>query len=226
MVNTCQAEALPDSLSTSATLANCCTQTDTNGAANFTQQFAVNGQRGTTAVFAMAGINTTDPELGGTTFSNFNVDAIQELRANSGVMPAKIGHGAASFTDIITQSGSDRVHGVVFEFLRNAAFDARNFFDRSSVANLGRLPPFQRNEFEFTNGGPVVLPGIYDGRDKTFYFGQYQGFRQVLGTTQVMPVPTVDERRGRDLTAFPGDTLIVPVNPQIAGVLARYSAAQ
>jgi hypothetical protein len=198
------------------------TQADTNGAANFTQQFAVNGQRGTTAVFAMDGINTTDPELGGTTFSNFNVDAIQELRVNSGVMPAEIGHGAASFTDIITQSGSDRVHGVVFEFLRNAAFDARNFFDRSSVANPGRLPPFQRNEFGFTNGGPVVLPGIYDGRDKTFYFGQYQGFRQVLGTTQVMPVPTADERRGRDLTAFPGDTLIVPVNPQIAGVLARY----
>src|SRR5438034_5565885 len=52
------------------------------------------------------------------------------------------------------------------------------FFDRSSVANLDRLPPFQRNEFEFTNGGPVVLPGIYDGRDKTFYFGQYQGDRK------------------------------------------------
>src|SRR4029077_4965372 len=121
------------------------TQTDTNGAANFTQQFAVNGQRGTTAVFAMDGINTTDPELGGTTFSNFNVDAIQELRANSGVMPAEIGHGAASFTAIITQSGSDHVHGVVFEFLRNAAFDARNFFDRSSVADPSRLPPFQRN---------------------------------------------------------------------------------
>src|SRR5713226_9145786 len=111
------------------------TQTDTNGAANFTQQFAVNGQRGTTAVFAMDGINTTDPELGGTTFSNFNVDAIQEIRASSGVMPAEIGHGAASFTDIITQSGSNRVHGVVFEFLRNAAFDARNFFDRRSIAD-------------------------------------------------------------------------------------------
>ena len=58
-----------------------------------------------------------------------------------------------------------------------------------------RIPPFQRNEFGFTNGGPVVLPKIYDGRNRTFYFGEYQGFRQVLGTTQVIPVPTADERR-------------------------------
>ena len=63
------------------------TTTDTNGAANFTQQFAINGQRGTTAVFAMDGVDTTDPELGGATFTNFNVDAIQEIRSDSGVMP-------------------------------------------------------------------------------------------------------------------------------------------
>jgi hypothetical protein len=198
------------------------TKTDTNGAANFTQQFAVNGQRGSNAVFAMDGVETTDPEQGGATFSNFNVDAIQEVRSNSGVMPAEVGQGAASFTDVITKSGTDRVHGAVFEFVRNAAFDARNFFDRRSLANPGRLPPFQRNEFGFTNGGPVVLPGIYDGRGKTFYFGEYQGFRQVLGTTQILPVPTPAERRGLDTTAFPGDTLIVPVDPRIAGVLARY----
>ena len=198
------------------------TESDTNGAANFTQQFAVNGQRGTAAVFAMDGIDSTDPELGGATFSNLNVDAIQEIRADSGVLPAEIGHGAGSFTDIITKSGTDAVHGAIFEFVRNAAFDARNFFDRRSVANPGRLPPFQRNEFGFTNGGPVVVPGIYDGRGKTYYFGQYQGFRQVLGTTQVFPVPTPEERRGLDSTAFPGDTLIVPVNAQIASILARY----
>jgi hypothetical protein len=67
------------------------TMTDTNGAANFTQQFAVNGQRGTATVFAMDGADTTDPELGGATFSNFNVDAIQEVQSSSGAMPADIG---------------------------------------------------------------------------------------------------------------------------------------
>lgn len=198
------------------------TMTDANGAANFTQQFAVNGQRGVTTVFAMDGIDTTDSEMGGATFSNFNVDAIEEIKADSGVMTASIGHGAAQFTNIITKSGTNQVHGSVFEFFRNAALDARNFFDRRSIANPGRIPPFARNEFGFTNGGPVYIPGVYDGRNKTYYFGQYQGFRQVLGTTQVLPAPTADERRGLNTTAFPGDVLYVPVDPRIQPILDRY----
>jgi hypothetical protein len=196
--------------------------TDVNGAANFTQQFAVNGQRGTAAVFAMDGADSTDPEMGGAAFSNFNVDAVQEIRSSSGWMPAEIGRGAAGFTDIITRSGSNSLHGSAFEFLRNAALDARNFFDRRSIANPGRIPPFIRNEFGATNGGPVVIPHRYDGRNRTYYFVQWQGFRQVLGTTQVIPVPTDAERAGRDTTAFPGDTLTVPVDPRIAPLLARY----
>src|SRR6185312_10919345 len=156
------------------------TMTDANGAANFTQQFAVNGQRGTTTVFALDGFDTTDPEMVGATFSNFNVDAIQEVQSNPGVMTAEIGQGAASFTNVVTKSGTNQVHGSFFEFARNAAFDARNYFDHKSVADERRIPPFVRNEFGFTNGGPVVLPKIYNGSGRTFYFGQYQGFRQVL----------------------------------------------
>jgi hypothetical protein len=190
------------------------TMTDANGAANFTQQFAVNGQRGINTVFALDGVDTTDPEMGGATFSNFNVDAIEAIRGEAGVMPASIGHGAASFTDVRTKAGTTRFHGTAFEFLRNATLDARNFFDRQSIASPGRIPPFQRNEFGFTLGGPLAKD--------TFFFGQYQGFRQVLSTTQVLPVPTAAERRGENTTAFPGDTLFVPVSPKIAPVLARY----
>jgi hypothetical protein len=184
-------------------------QTDTNGAANFTAQFAINGQRATAAVFAMDGIDTSDPELGGATFSNFNVDAIEEVRSDSGAVPADIGHGAASFINVITKAGTDHLHGALFEFVRNAAFDARNFFDH------GPIPPFERNEFGMAIGGPIV-------RDRTFFFAQYQGFRQVLSSTEVLSVPTAEERRGLDSTAFPGDTLFVPVNPQIAALLAHY----
>src|SRR5271154_5668946 len=198
------------------------TMTDTNGAANFTQQFATNGQRGVTSVFAMDGADTSDPELGGATFANFNVDAIQEVQSSSGVMPAEIGHGAAGFNNVITKSGTNDVHGSAFEFVRNAAFDARNFFDHATAIDPGRIPPFVRNEFGGTNGGPLVLPKLYDGRGKTFYFVEYQGFRQVLGTTQVFPVPTAAERQGIDTTTFPGDTLIVPVNPAIESILAGY----
>ncbi len=198
------------------------TMTDANGAANFTQQFAVNGQRGVTSVFAIDGGDTTDPELGGATFANFNVDAIQEVQSSSGVMPAEIGHGAAGFNNVITKSGTDKVHGSAFEFIRNAAFDARNFFDHKNDLDPRRIPPFARNEFGVTNGGPLTLPKIYDGRGKTYYFGEYQGFRQVLGTTQVFPVPTAAERQGIDTTSFPGDTLNVPVAAAIAPLLARY----
>ena len=205
------------------------TMTDANGAANFTQQFAVNGQRGSATVFALDGADTTDPEMGGATFSNFNVDAIQEVEASSGVMPAEIGHGAASYTNVVTRSGTNDVHGSVFEFLRNASLDARNYFDKVGF-NHRRIPPFIRNEFGGTIGGPVKLGSIYDGRDRTFYFGEYQGFRQVLGTTQVFPVPTADERKGVHTICFPNatgtgctpDTLTVPVDPRNQPVLDHY----
>jgi hypothetical protein len=201
------------------------TMTDANGATNFTAQFAINGQRGVEAVFAMDGADISDPEMGGATFANFNVDAVQEIQSSSGWMPAEIGRGAAGFTNIITRSGASGFHGSFFEFVRNSAFDARNYFDHETLAYPGRIPPFRRNEFGFTNGGPVYIPHVYDGRSRTFYFTQYQGFRQVLGTTQVMPLPTVAERLGQDTVTYPDgstDTLTVPVDSGIKAVLARY----
>jgi hypothetical protein len=201
------------------------TMTDANGATNFTQQFAINGQRGVEATFAMDGADISDPEMGGSTFSNFNVDAVESIQSSSGWMPAEVGRGAAGFTNIITRSGASGFHGSFFEFVRNSAFDARNYFDHPTPAYPGRIPPFRRNEFGFTNGGPIFIPHIYDGRKRTFYFTQYQGFRQVLGTTQVMPVPTAGERAGTDVVTYPDgstDTLNVPVNPAIAAILARY----
>jgi len=198
------------------------TMTDSNGATNFTQQFAINGQRGVEATFAMDGADVSDPEMGGSTFSNFNVDAVESIESSSGWMPAEVGRGAAGFTNIVTRSGASGFHGSFFEFVRNSAFDARNYFDHATPAYPGRIPPFRRNEFGFTNGGPVYIPRLYDGRKRTFYFTQYQGFRQVLGTTQVMPVPSADERNGLDTTAFPGDTLEIPIDHAIAGVLKRY----
>ncbi len=204
------------------------TMTDANGAANFTQQFAVNGQRGSTTVFAMDGVDTTDPEMGGATFSNFNVDAIQEVESSSGVMPAEIGHGAAGFTNVITRTGTNSLHGSVFEFFRNASLDARNYFDKVGL-DRRRIPPFIRNEFGGTVGGPVELPHLYDGRDRTYFVGEYQGFRQILGTTQVFPVPTADERNGIVTVCFPNgtnpcipDTLTVPVAAAVQPILDAY----
>ena len=207
------------------------TMTDANGATNFTAQFAINGQRGVEATFAMDGADISDPEMGGATFSNFNVDAVEGIDSISGWMPAEIGRGAAGFTNIHTRSGASGFHGSFFEFVRNSAFDARNYFDHATPAYPGRIPPFRRNEFGFTNGGPVYIPHVYDGRGRTFYFTQYQGFRQVLGTTQVMPVPSAAQRPTAasnivyDTVTFPDqsvDTLAIPVDPAITAILARY----
>ena len=211
------------------------TMTDTNGATNFTQQFAINGQRGVEATFAMDGADISDPEMGGATFTNFNVDAVESIDSSSGWMPAEIGRGAAGFTNIHTRSGASGFHGSVFEFVRNSAFDARNYFDHPTPEYPGRIPPFRRNEFGFTNGGPVFIPHVYDGRQRSYYFTQYQGFRQVLGTTQVMPVPSAAQRPGNgcqtnsqvvcDTVTYPDkstDTLYVPVDSSVSAVLARY----
>lgn len=204
------------------------TAADPSGASNFTQQFAINGQRGVAATFALDGADISDPEQGGGTFTNFNVDAVLEIQSQAGVMPAEIGRGASGFTNIVTRSGTEGFHGSVFEFLRNSALDARNYFDYSSAANPGRIPPFKRNEFGFTNGGPLLIPFASKRHDGAFYFVEYQGFRQVLGTTQVISVPTAEQRRGIDMVTFKEgnnmmvDTLTVPVNADIAAVLARY----
>ena len=198
------------------------TASDSNGASNFTQQFAINGQRGVEATFGMDGADITDPAMGGGTFTNFNVDAISELHSSAGVMPAEIGNGASGYTNILTRSGLNSLHGSFFEFLRNSALDARNYFDHPSPVSPGRIPPFRRNEFGFTNGGPL-LPTRWLGADRPiFYFIEYQGFRQVLGTTQILSVPTTNQKLGTDTTAFQGDTLFVPVNTSIGAILARY----
>jgi hypothetical protein len=146
-------------------------------------------------------------------------------------MPAEIGRGASGFTNIVTRSGASGFHGSFFEFVRNSAFDARNYFDHPTPAYPGRIPPFRRNEFGFTNGGPVGIPHLYDGSKRTYYATEYQGFRQVLGTTQVMPVPSAAQRPTpgsnivNDATKFADgstDTLQISVNPAIAVILARY----
>ena len=125
-------------------------------------------------------------------------------------MPAEFGRGASGFTNILTRSGLDSIHGSIFEFLRNSSLDARNYFDYSSPVNPGRIPPFKRNEFGFTNGGPVLIPHVYDGRGKLFYYLEYQGFRQVQGTTQVFAVPTQQQEWGLIRRLLPAIRLPYP----------------
>ena len=149
------------------------TMTDANGATNFTAAICHQRPARVEATFAMDGADISDPEMGGS-----HLHQLQRGRGggdssrSSGWMPAEIGRGAAGFTNIITRSGASGFHGSFFEFVRNSALRRAQLL-RSSVHRRypGRIPPFRRNEFGFTNGGPVFIPHVYDGRDKTFYFG-------------------------------------------------------
>jgi hypothetical protein len=82
--------------------------------------------------------------------------------------------------DVISKSGTNRLHGSAFEFLRNSAMDARSFFNTKGTP----FPPFRFNQFGFSLGGPVILPKLYDGRNKTFFFVDYEGYRRNIVSSQ------------------------------------------
>ncbi len=132
------------------------TMTDTNGATNFTAQFAINGQRGVEATFAMDGADISDPEMGGATFSNFNVDAVESIDSSSGWMPAEIGRGASGFTNIHTRSGASGFMDRFSSLCATRRSTRATTLTIATPAYPGRIPPFRRNEFGFTNGGPVL----------------------------------------------------------------------
>src|SRR5437879_3468720 len=118
---------------------------------------------------------------GGTSGMLLGVDAVREFNVLRDSYGAEFGKRPGGQVVIVTQSGANQWHGSVFEFLRNNAFDAPNFFDR------GGSPPFQRNQFGGSGGGPIQI-------DKTFLFANYEGFRQHLHQTSAAFVPDLAAR--------------------------------
>ena len=150
----------------------------------------INGNRIQNNNFLLDGINnnTTDNNQAPVLPSP---DAIAEFKVQSNLQPAEFGRGLGGTINISLRSGTNRFHGVLFEFLRNDKLDANNYF------NVGRArPPFQQNQFGGAVGGPVVLPKLYDGRNRTFFFADYQGTRIRKGLTRIFTVPTPAVRAG------------------------------
>ena len=179
---------------------------------------ANNGNRGTTGSSYLDNSDTSDNELGGAQFTNFNLDAIAEFKVLQNNYSAEYGRGSGEIVQIVTKSGTNQLHGSLFEFVRNSAFDARNFFS-------DQVPPFRRNEFGGTVGGPVTIPHVYNGKDRTFFFFEYAGYRQRLGEPVLFPVPTALERQGIvPITGSNGqpDQLTVPLDPVAKEVMSRY----
>ena len=119
------------------------------------------------------------------------VDALADFKIQTDNYNAEFGRAAGAVLNATVKSGTNQLHGDVWEFIRNDALDANDYFLNQAGK---RRPVFQRNQFGFTLGGPVTLPRIYHGRNKTFFFGDYEGTRSNQGNTLTGTVPTLLER--------------------------------
>lgn len=143
--------------------------------------FSIAGRRPQDNIFLLNGIEYTGASLinntpGGTSGQLLGIDGIKEFNVVSGTYSAAYGKRSGAQISIVTSSGTNQLHGSVFEFLRNSALDARNYFDAN------KIPEFQRNNFGAALGGPIR-------RNKIFLFGNYEGYRQNLGESLVTLVP-------------------------------------
>jgi hypothetical protein len=123
-----------------------------------------------------------------------SVEQVREFKVLTGVFSAEFGRGAG-VVSVSTKSGTNQLRGTVFEYLRNDAFDARNFFVRKTPQADGSLlkdpvPPLDRHQFGGAIGGALVIPGLYDGHSRTFFFADYAAIRERRGVTTVNTVPT------------------------------------
>jgi len=156
-------------------------------------EFAVNGMRYTSNNFLLDGSNNVEMYSGSAMIVP-SPDAIQEFRILTNSYPAEYGRAGGSIVTIVTKSGSNAFHGTAYDFLRNDLFDARNYF-------APQVPKLTQNQFGGTFGGPIV-------KDSTFFFGSYEGFRQVQGYPTTTNVPSLADRSGN----FSGDA-DQPINP-------------
>jgi hypothetical protein len=146
--------------------------------------FNVNGAREDSNNFLLDGVYNVDPKLN--TFGvKPPVDAIREFEILTSAYDASFGRNPGAQVNIVLQSGTNRFHGTAYEFLRNKALDARNFFAPPGE----EAPEYKRNQFGFSLGGPVI-------KNRLFLFGDYEGTRVREGITRVTNVPTIAERNG------------------------------
>ena len=154
-----------------------------------------------------------------------SVDAIQEFEVQTGTYSAQYGAYLGTHLNLLTKSGTNSVHGAVYEFFRNDALDARNYFESPADPKV----PLRQNQFGFVLSGPVYIPKLYDGRNKTFFMANYEGLRQVQNNTGFDTVLTQQERSGNfsdlpagtQLNGLPGN--IIPpsqLSPQALKAIA------
>jgi len=135
----------------------------------------------------------------GTTSSLLSVDAMQEFKVQTSTYSAEYGRSPGGQIQITSRSGSNRLRGTVFDYLRNDVFDAFPAYSKylnsaliasGNTTSLLKKPPLRQNDFGFTLGGPVVIPGLYNGKDRTFFFVSYEGVRLRQPESGIVDVPS------------------------------------
>jgi hypothetical protein len=162
---------------------------EASGSSGPGNNFAIAGQRPGHNIFLWNGVeypggsSAESSTPGGVSGQLLGIDAVREFNVVTSIDSAEAGHRVGGQVSVVTKSGTNSFHGTVFEFLRNSALDARNFFDQDTI------PPLKRNQFGGSAGGPIR-------KDGTFIFGNYEGFRQRLGLSRVAIVPDAEARQG------------------------------
>ncbi|HEV2687860.1 MAG TPA: TonB-dependent receptor, partial [Bryobacteraceae bacterium] len=151
--------------------------------------YVVNGARADASNVVIDGINDQNPRDAGAQ-ARPPLDALQEFKLQTSGYSAEYGRLAGGVVNMVLKSGGNDPHGSLFEFVRNDLFDARNFFDGATKSEL------RRNQFGATLGGPVVIPKLYNGHNRTFFLVSWESYRQVAGTNSLGVVPTALERTG------------------------------
>ncbi len=150
----------------------------------------VNGAQERAKEVLVDGVMSTGPESGGVIFTYPSVEALGEFKLEASNFSAEYGHSGGGFEIFTTKSGNNQFHGSLFEYLRNDKFDARGFISPITPVN-------RQNEFGVAVGGPVLIPKLYNGKNKTFFYFVYDGFRYRAGATNnLLTLPTAAQRAG------------------------------
>ena len=174
--------------------------------------YVANGSRADSSGVFIDGINDESPRDAGSQISP-PLDSIQEFKMETSGYTAQYGRLSGSVVNMVTKSGGNRIHGSIFEFLRNDLFDAPPFnFTNISVPKT----KLRKNQFGGDLSGPVTIPHIYNGRDRTFFILNLESLRSVTGTSATGLVPTDLERTGDFSQSGPGATPYYFHNPKVS----------
>ena len=161
----------------------------------------INGGRPRTNEYLFDGISVLQPEPGQVAFFPIP-EAIQEFKVEVNSPRAEFGRFNGGVVNLTTRAGTNDLHGSAFEFLRNEVLNARNLFAPKTATNP-KKPVFRRNQFGFVVGGPII-------KNQTFFFGDYQGTKQLIGRVVTSTVPTVAQRQGNFSSSLGALLFITP----------------